>query len=57
VTVTANVGDWVEVSCDYSPGVCSEGGTGVLIAKSSGRITNTYIASLIINIIPLSKDW
>jgi hypothetical protein len=30
------VGDWVEVSCDYSPGVCSEGGTGVVIAKFEG---------------------
>jgi hypothetical protein len=34
--VTVNVGDWVEVQCDYSPGVCSEGGTGVVIAKSEG---------------------
>ncbi len=31
-----NVGDWVEVECDYSPGVCSEGGTGVVIAKLEG---------------------
>jgi hypothetical protein len=34
--VACNVGDWVEVTCDYSPGVCSEGGTGVVIAKADG---------------------
>jgi hypothetical protein len=55
VTVSANVGDWVEVSCDYSPGVCSEGGTGVVIAKSAGRITNIYIASVILNRLTLFK--
>jgi hypothetical protein len=26
----------VEVQCDYSPGVCSEGGTGVVVAKTEG---------------------
>ncbi len=36
--VAVNIGDWVEVQCDYSPGVCSEGGTGVVIAKLEGRI-------------------
>jgi hypothetical protein len=35
-SVACNVGDWVEVTCDYSPGVCSEGGTGVVIAKAEG---------------------
>ena len=55
MTVTANVGDWVEVSCDYSAGVCSEGGTGVVIAKSSGGITTLNIAGVIINLIPLLK--
>ncbi len=34
--VSVNVNDWVDVQCDYSPGVCSEGGTGVVIAKSEG---------------------
>jgi hypothetical protein len=34
--VACNVGDWVDVTCDYSPGVCSEGGTGVVIAKHEG---------------------
>jgi hypothetical protein len=34
--VSVNVGDWVEVDCDYSPGVCCEGGTGVVIAKTEG---------------------
>ncbi len=28
----------MEVTCDYSPGVCSEGGTGVVIAKSEGIV-------------------
>jgi hypothetical protein len=41
--VQCNVGDWVEVTCDYSPGVCSEGGTGVVIAKSSGTDSPTNI--------------
>jgi hypothetical protein len=35
--VSCNVGDWVDVECDYSPGVCSEGGTGVVIAKIDGK--------------------
>ncbi len=52
MTVTANVGDWVEVSCDYSPGVCSEGGTGVVIAKSSGGITTLHIPGVLVNLIP-----
>ncbi len=39
VPVSVNVGDWVEVQCDYSPGVCSEGGTGVVISKGDGRLT------------------
>jgi hypothetical protein len=43
--VQCNVGDWVEVTCDYSPGVCSEGGTGVVIAKSSGTVSPTNIIS------------
>jgi hypothetical protein len=34
--VSCHVGDWVEVICDYSHGVCSEGGTGVVIAKNEG---------------------
>ncbi len=34
-----HVGDWVEVSFDYSPGVCSEGGTAVVIAMCAGTIT------------------
>ncbi len=40
--VAVNVGDWVEAQCDYSPGVCSEGGTGVVIAKMEGRITYEF---------------
>jgi hypothetical protein len=36
-TVACNVGDWVQVECDYSPGICSEGGTGVVIAKLEGK--------------------
>jgi hypothetical protein len=36
--VAVNVGDWVEVQCDYSPGICSEGGTGVVIAKMEGSV-------------------
>jgi hypothetical protein len=35
-SVTCNVGDWVEVMSDYSPGQCSEGGTGVIVAKNEG---------------------
>ncbi len=37
--VQCHVGDWVEVSFDYSPGVCSEGGTAVVIAMCEGTIT------------------
>jgi hypothetical protein len=43
--VQCNVGDWVEVTCDYSPGVCSGGGTGVVIAKSSGTVSPPNIIS------------
>ncbi len=35
--VACTVGDWVQVECDYSPGMCSEGGTGVVIAKEEGK--------------------
>jgi hypothetical protein len=38
-TATCNVGDWVEVMYDFSPGVCSEGGTGVVIAKHEGEMS------------------
>ncbi len=38
-TVPCNVGDWEEVMCDYSPGVCSEGATGVVIAKDQGEMS------------------
>ena len=34
--VACHVGDWVEVQCDYSPGICSEGGTGVVVATVGG---------------------
>ncbi len=37
-TVACNIGDWVQVECDYSPGICSEGGTGVVIAKNEGKL-------------------
>ncbi len=37
VVVACTVGDWVQVECDYSPGICSEGGTGVVIAKVEGE--------------------
>jgi hypothetical protein len=40
--VCCNVGDWVEVKCDYSPGTCSEGGTGVVIAKVEGNLPYTF---------------
>jgi hypothetical protein len=40
--VCCNVGDWVEVQCDYSPGTCSEGGTGVVIAKVEGKLHHMY---------------
>ncbi len=39
VIVQCHVGDWVEVLFDYSPGVCSEGGTAVVIAMCAGTIT------------------
>ncbi len=42
-TVSVNIGDWVEVQCDYSPGVCSEGGTGVVIAKAEGGLYISFI--------------
>ena len=38
--VSCKFGDWVEVSSDYSPGKCSEGGTDVLIAKNEGENKN-----------------
>ncbi len=41
--VQCHVGDWVEVKFDYSPGICSEGGTGAVIAMSSGQLTNSYL--------------
>jgi hypothetical protein len=34
--VACHVGDWVEVQCDYTPGQCSEGGTGVVVATVGG---------------------
>ncbi len=37
--VQCHVGDWVEVLFDYSPGVCSEGGTAVVVAMCTGTIT------------------
>ncbi len=37
-----NVGDWVEVLWDYSPGVCSEGGTGVVIALNEGTSIHIF---------------
>ncbi len=49
LSVAVNVGDWVEVQCDYSPGVCSEGGTGVVIAKMEGRITYEFAQQISIN--------
>ncbi len=42
-TVTCNVGDWVQVECDYSPGICSEGGTAVVIAKVEGEFVRLEI--------------
>ncbi len=49
LSVAVNVGDWVEVQCDYSPGVCSEGGTGVVIAKTEGRIKYEFAQQIFIN--------
>ncbi len=40
--VACRVGDWVDVDCDYSPGVCSEGGTGVVVAISEGNMIDNY---------------
>jgi hypothetical protein len=40
--VRCNVGDWVEVLWDYSPGVCSEGGTGVVIALNEGTSIHIF---------------
>ncbi len=45
--MACNVGDWVEVACDYSPGVCSEGGTSVVIAKAEGM---SHIQSKVLNL-------
>jgi hypothetical protein len=42
IIVACRVGDWVDVACDYSPGVCSEGGTGVVVAKSEGNMFTKY---------------
>jgi hypothetical protein len=42
--VACNVGDWVQVECDYSPGICSEGGTGVVIAKNEGNTFSILLA-------------
>ena len=39
--VRCTVGDWVEVRWDYTPGNCSEGGTGVVIALTEGLSTMT----------------
>jgi hypothetical protein len=41
-TVRCNVGDCVEVLWDYSPGVCSEGGTGVVIALNEGTSLHIF---------------
>ncbi len=38
--VACHVGDWVEVQSDYSPGICSEGGTGVVVAVIEGKQTS-----------------
>ena len=40
VEVACHVGDWVEVACDYSPGICSEGGTGVVVATIEGEASH-----------------
>ncbi len=40
--VACRVGDWVDVACDYLPGVCSEGGTGVVVAISEGNVIKIY---------------
>ncbi len=37
----------MQVQCDYSPGVCSEGGTGVVVAKAEGQITITIWTKLL----------
>ncbi len=42
--VACNIGDWVQVECDYSPGICSEGGTGVVIAKNEGNTFSILLA-------------
>jgi hypothetical protein len=42
--VACNIVDWVQVECDYSPGICSEGGTAVVdILLISGLVTVKYI--------------
>jgi hypothetical protein len=35
------ISDWVEVVCDYSPGMCSEGGTGVVVVKNEGNVIDS----------------
>jgi hypothetical protein len=47
--VFCNVGDWVEVTSDYSPGKCSEGGTGVIIAKREGAKLVSSLLPYIVN--------
>ncbi len=42
MSVSGNVGDWIEVTCDYSSGMCSEGGTDVVIAKCVGAFLNVF---------------
>jgi hypothetical protein len=42
-TVTCNVGNWVQVECNYSPGNCSEGETAVVIAKVEGEFVRLEI--------------
>jgi hypothetical protein len=42
--VACQVGDWVEVQCDYTPGVCSEGGTGVVVAKMEGKFVTNQLS-------------
>jgi hypothetical protein len=42
--VACHVGDWVEVACDYTPGVCSEGGTGVVVATVGGTPSPIFLS-------------
>ena len=53
--MACTVGDWVQVQCDYSPGICSEGGTGVVIAKGEGK--HPPPISLYISLSNLCKCW